>query len=60
MRLYNYFIGESEINDDLRQLAVADKSIFIDEEGWLDISKIMSHFIKEHNIIWRKRYVYSC
>lgn len=51
MRLYNYFIGESKVNEDLRQLAAADKSIFVDEDGWLDISKIMSHFIKEHNII---------
>ncbi|MBO5599327.1 MAG: AAA-like domain-containing protein [Oribacterium sp.] len=51
MRLYNYFIGESKVNEDLRQLAASDKSIFVDKDGWLDISKIMSHFIKEHNII---------
>ena len=51
MRLYNYFIGESKVNEDLRQLAAAEKSIFVDKDGWLDISKIMSHFIREHNII---------
>ena len=51
MRLYNYFIGESSKNDDLRQLAAANKNIFVDDDGWLDISKIMAHFIKEHNII---------
>ena len=51
MRLYNYFIGESSKNEDLRQLAAANKNIFVDDDGWLDISKIMAHFIKEHNII---------
>ncbi|MCR5604890.1 MAG: AAA-like domain-containing protein [Lachnospiraceae bacterium] len=51
MRLYNYFIGESNKNEDLKQLAAANKSIFVDEDGWLNIRKIMEHFIKEHNII---------
>ena len=51
MRLYNYFIGENNRNDDLRQLAAAERSIFVDTDGWLNIPKIMEHFIKEHNII---------
>ena len=51
MRLYNFFIGESDQNEDLRQLAAANKSIFVDEDGWLDIPKIMEHFIREHNRI---------
>ena len=51
MRLYNYFIGESSKNNDLKQLAAASKSVFIDEEGWLDVRKIMEHFITEHNRI---------
>ena len=51
MLLYTLFIGESNQNEDLRQLAAASKSIFIDEDGWLDIAKIMDYFIREHNRI---------
>lgn len=51
MRLYNYFIGESRKNDDLKQLAVSSKSIFVTSDGLLDMEKIMSHFIAEHNRI---------
>lgn len=51
MRLYVYFIGESRKNDDLKQIAAANKSIFIEEDGWLNIPKIMEHFIIEHNRI---------
>ena len=51
MRLYNYYIGESRENDDLKQLAASGKSIFISNEGLLDMEKIMEHFIKEHNRI---------
>lgn len=51
MRLYYYFIGESRNNEDLRQLAASAKSIFVDETGWLDVPKIMEHFIIEHNRI---------
>ena len=53
MRLYNYYVGESSKNNDLRQSASAEKSIFVDKDGWLDIPKIMDHFIKEHNRIHR-------
>ena len=51
MRLYNYFIGESNKNNDLKQLASANKSIFVEEDGWLDVRKIMDHFILAHNQI---------
>ena len=51
MLLYTLFVGESNQNEDLRQLAAASKTIFSDEEGWLDIPKIMDHFIREHNRI---------
>ncbi len=51
MRLYNYYIGESKKNDDLKQLAVSSKSIFVSDDGLLDMEKIMDHFIKEHNRI---------
>lgn len=51
MRLYNYFIGESRKNDDLKQLAAANKSIFIKEDGEFDLCMIMDHFITEHNRI---------
>ena len=53
MRLYNYFIGESGKNNDLRQLAVANRNIFINDDGTLDVIKIMEHFISEHNVIHR-------
>lgn len=51
MRLYNYFIGESRKNNDLKQLAAANKSVFVEEDGWLDVRTIMEHFILEHNRI---------
>ena len=54
MRLYNYFIGESKKNSDLKQLAAANKSIFVDADGWLNIPKIMEHFIRDHNIIHKE------
>lgn len=52
MRLYNYFIGENRKNDDLKQLAVTNKSLFVSESGELDLCMIMSHFIDEHNRIY--------
>lgn len=51
MRLYNYYIGESRKNDDLKQLAVSNRSIFVSSDGLLDIEKIMEHFITDHNRI---------
>ena len=51
MRLYNFFIGESSRNNDLKQLASASRSIFIAKDGWLDVPKIMQHFIEDHNRI---------
>ncbi len=51
MRLYNYFIGESKKNENLKQLAAANKTMFIRADGTLDVRLIMEHFIKEHNRI---------
>ncbi len=51
MRLYNYFIGESKNNDKLRRIAAGNRSIFINEDGTLDVCKIMEHFIEAHNRI---------
>ncbi|MBQ9327074.1 MAG: AAA-like domain-containing protein [Solobacterium sp.] len=51
MLLYTHFIGESNKNNDLKQIAAGMKSAFVDEEGWLDIPKMMDHFIQEHNRI---------
>ncbi len=51
MLLYIHFIGENDRNDALKQKASEIKSIFVDSDGWLDIPKIMDHFIKEHNRI---------
>lgn len=49
--LYAHFIGETDKNNDLKQKASEIKSIFVDEDGWLDVPKIMKHFITEHNRI---------
>ena len=51
MLLYTHFIGENNDNDDLKQIASETKSVFVDEDGELDIPKIMDHFIIEHNRI---------
>lgn len=51
MRLYYYFIGESRKNNDLKQLAAANKSVFVEEDGWLDVRTIIERFILEHNRI---------
>jgi len=51
MLLYTLFLGESDRNEDLRQLAAASKSIFLEEDGRLDVPKIMAHFIRDHNRI---------
>ncbi len=51
MLLYTHFIGENDQNYDLKQSAAENKSIFVDKDGWLDVPKIMDHFIKEHNRI---------
>jgi hypothetical protein len=49
MLLYAHFIGESGKNNDLKQKASEMKSIFVEEDGCLNVPKIMEHFIKEHN-----------
>ena len=51
MRLYTYYIGESRKNEELKQLAAANRTIFAREDGTLDIRLIMEHFIDEHNRI---------
>ena len=51
MLLSTQFIGESDQNNDLKQIAAGMKSAFVDEEGGLDIPKMMDHFIREHNRI---------
>ena len=53
MRLYNYFIGESRKNEELKQFSASNKSIFVKEDGTLDVGMIMEHFILEHNRIYR-------
>ena len=51
MLLYAHFVGESLKNEDLKQLAASNRSIFVTDDGWLDVRKIMEHFIIEHNRI---------
>ncbi|MBR1743236.1 MAG: AAA-like domain-containing protein, partial [Lachnospiraceae bacterium] len=51
MLLYTHFIGESDKYNELKQKASEYKTTFVDADGWLDIPKIMDHFIKEHNRI---------
>ncbi len=55
MLLYAHFIGESNQNNALKQIAARMKSAFVDEEGGLDIPKIMDHFIREHNRIHKDK-----
>ena len=55
MLLYTHFIGEADQNNDLKQRASEIKSIFVSEDGWLDVPKIMDHFIQEHNRIHEGR-----
>lgn len=49
--LYVHFIGESNVYNGLKQKATEIKSSFVDADGWLDIPRIMEHFIIEHNRI---------
>ena len=51
MLLYTHFIGESNRNNELKQSASEIRSIFVTEDGWLDVPEIMRHFIREHNRI---------
>ena len=51
MLLYTHFIGESNQNNDLQQLGSEAGPAFVADDGWLDMPKIMEHFIKEHNRI---------
>lgn len=51
MRLYTYFVGESERYEGLRQAAAAYHNAFVSPDGGLDVPKIMSHFIHEHRRI---------
>ena len=51
MRLYVFFVGESEADPSLRVAAGADRSVFVAEDGGLDVPKIMAHFIRDHNRI---------
>ena len=51
MLLYTHFIGESDQNNALKQNGSEFKSVFVEEDGWLNVPKIMEHFIAEHNRI---------
>jgi hypothetical protein len=51
MMLYVFFVGESEADPALRIAAGADRSLFVDEDGGLDVPRIMAHFIRDHNRI---------
>lgn len=55
MLLYTHFIGENKKNENLKQLAAAQKNIFIDEDGQLNVPKIMEHFIRDQQIINKER-----
>ena len=51
MLLYTHFIGESNRNNELKQRASETRSIFITEDGRLDVPEIMRRFIREHHRI---------
>ncbi len=46
MRLYQYFLGESRKNDAFRSDALINKSIFIMEDGSLNMPLILEHFVE--------------
>lgn len=51
MRLYVFFVGESEADSGLRIAAGGDRDVFVSKDGSLDIPKVMAHFIEAHNRI---------
>ena len=51
MLLYVHFIGENDANNPLKQSAAAERSVFIDEDGYLNVPRIMEHFIREYQRI---------
>lgn len=46
MRLYQFFLGESSKNEAYSQDALAHKSIFINDDGTLNMPLILEHFVK--------------
>ena len=46
MRLYHYFLGESNKNNVFREDAQVNKSIFIDDDGTLNMPLILEHFVE--------------
>ena len=48
MRMYQAFIGESGKNDDLKQLAAANRSIFVTDDGCINVH------LKEAGRTWIK------
>ena len=53
MRLYQYFLGESNQNDAFQKDALAHRSIFINEDHTLNMPLILDHFVKAQRIIHR-------
>ncbi len=51
MRLYVFFVGESERNSSLKRDADLSRGAFVTADGGLDVPKIMDHFIRAHNRI---------
>lgn len=46
MLLYQYFLGETTKNDALRQDALRNKSLFINDDHTLNMPLILDHFVK--------------
>lgn len=51
MRLYQYFLGESDKNEAFQKDALAHKSIFINEDHTLNMPVIMQHFVDAQRMI---------
>ena len=51
MRLYQYFLGETNRNDAFRRDALRNKPIFIHDEHTLNMPLILDHFVKTQRII---------
>ena len=52
MLLYHHFIGESSRNDAFRSDALLNKSIFINDDGTLNMPLILEHFVETQKRVY--------
>ena len=54
MRLYQYFLGETNRNDAFRRDALRNKPIFINDDHTLNMPLILDHFVKIQRMIQKE------